>query len=467
VEKNIWSSSGGYYFQTYELQLIVTPCIDEDTNGWCLGGPVAFIKASRLCGIDLVIESSTTIGGVTLAVAETDAFKTAFQGSIAKQYDIIGSDVTVGTILEARRRLSSGVVIPFTIKTTGATAAQALKDVAIDTTSLQESIVAEYTGLENLGELTVEGMEALQDIHPKCSTLMCTDGTHSAIAGDPSCASYFCVQDEAACCTENPKCATLPCTDGTHSSILGEPSCAAAVCVQDEVACCAENVDCVGAWSTCAADCFDKIFTVSTAASGSGQECSESDGATSICSIGDGDCVETVDCVGAWSTCAVDCGDKTFAVSIAASGIGQGCSESDGATAVCNIGDGDCVETVDCVGAWSACAADCGDKAFTVSTAVSGIGQECSESDGATAICNIGDGNCSGDCIGAWSTCAVDCGDKAFTISTAVSGSGQECSESDGATAICNIGDDDCSGAATSVCSFSAMLVAMLGYSIM
>jgi hypothetical protein len=55
------------------------------------------------------------------------------------------------------------------------------------------------------------------------------------------------------------------------------------------------HVDCVGSWSTCAADCGAKTYTVTTAQSGSGNACAASHGATLACAAGEGDCPPNVD----------------------------------------------------------------------------------------------------------------------------------------------------------------------------
>jgi len=49
-------------------------------------------------------------------------------------------------------------------------------------------------------------------------------------------------------------------------------------------------VDCAGSWSTCAADCADKTYTVTTVASGNGAKCGTADAATDTCAPGDGQC---------------------------------------------------------------------------------------------------------------------------------------------------------------------------------
>ena len=52
-------------------------------------------------------------------------------------------------------------------------------------------------------------------------------------------------------------------------------------------------VDCVGSWSACTADCGDKTYTVETAAADGGAECAAAAGDATTCTVGDGDCVES------------------------------------------------------------------------------------------------------------------------------------------------------------------------------
>jgi len=111
-----------------------------------------------------VVESSATLQGVTLTVANSVEFKTAFKGGIAEQFAVSSSDVTIGTIVEGRRRLSGGVTIPFTITTTSASSAAGFKDVTVNTANIQTKILADYSGAENLSEMTVESVEDVQDV---------------------------------------------------------------------------------------------------------------------------------------------------------------------------------------------------------------------------------------------------------------------------------------------------------------
>jgi hypothetical protein len=95
-----------------------------------------------------------------------------------------------------------------------------------------------------------------------------------------------------------------------------------------------DSVDCVGSWSTCDASC-SKLYTVTTQQSGNGASCEADAGATETCSAGEGDCPP---------------------------------ADEAGATETCSAGDGDCPPNVDCHGYWSNCTADCGTSTYTVTT---------------------------------------------------------------------------------------------------
>ena len=105
------------------------------------------------------------------------------------------------------------------------------------------------------------------------------------------------------------------------------------------------NVDCVGSWSTCSADCADKVYTVERAQSGSGAPCAAVAGATQACAAGEGDCPPNVDCAGAWSDCTEMCeiaSVRTWTETAAASGEGTTCPPP----ADCAPGEGGCLECV-------------------------------------------------------------------------------------------------------------------------
>jgi len=111
-------------------------------------------------------EASVTISGVTLTTAQSDAFKSAFKDGIAAQYSgVISSDVTIGTIVEGRRRLSGGVTIPYTITTTIAATAQAALAVTLDKTSLGIKISDECeTNCGDISGLQVDSTTEFQEV---------------------------------------------------------------------------------------------------------------------------------------------------------------------------------------------------------------------------------------------------------------------------------------------------------------
>ena len=101
------------------------------------------------------------------------------------------------------------------------------------------------------------------------------------------------------------------------------------------------NTDCVGEWSTCAADCSDATYTVSVPSSGTGAACEAEDGATQTCSPGQGNCPLNTDCAGEWSACTDACetaSQRTWTETAAQSGGGAACP----AATDCSPGDGDC-----------------------------------------------------------------------------------------------------------------------------
>ena len=57
----------------------------------------------------------------------------------------------------------------------------------------------------------------------------------------------------------------------------------------------APDVNCVGAYSTCAADCTDATYVITTAQSGAGTACTAEAGATQACAAGDGACPEVAE----------------------------------------------------------------------------------------------------------------------------------------------------------------------------
>jgi len=110
-------------------------------------------------------EASVTISGVTLTTAQSANFKVAFIKGIAAQYSgVISSDVTIGTIVEGRRRLSGGVTIPYTITTTIAATAQAALAVTLDKTSLGIKISDECTNCGDISGLQVDSTTEFQEV---------------------------------------------------------------------------------------------------------------------------------------------------------------------------------------------------------------------------------------------------------------------------------------------------------------
>ena len=103
--------------------------------------------------------------------------------------------------------------------------------------------------------------------------------------------------------------------------------------------------------------------------------------------------VENTDCDGAYSRCAADCGDKEYTVFTQQSGLGAACGIAEGETTACVGGDGDCPAAVDCQGSYSTCDSDC-EKLYTVGVPSSGQGQACEAADGSTADCSPGEGDC-------------------------------------------------------------------------
>ena len=51
-----------------------------------------------------------------------------------------------------------------------------------------------------------------------------------------------------------------------------------------------ENINCEGNWSPCYEDCSDSIYTVTVPQSGQGVACEANDGASRVCNPGDGEC---------------------------------------------------------------------------------------------------------------------------------------------------------------------------------
>jgi hypothetical protein len=248
-------------------------------------------------------------------------------------------------------------------------------------------------------------------------------------------------------------------SDGTTVDSLGIIQCAAGFgrsdpAIAPSVLCsanggfvfrgCEENVDCDGAWSTCAYDCGDRTFSIHAEQGGAGLRCTSSAGDTRPCAAGQGDCPSDVDCVGNWGSCNSDC-LKTFGVLIARQGQGSQCEAGDSATEVCAAGEDECPQNIDCIGSFSVCARDCSGKVYEITTEQSGLGVQCHTNAGTTQTCSPGEGQCpvNTDCVGYWSSCTASC-EKSYTVTTAQSGQGTQCEAEDGDPLPCEPGVDNC-----------------------
>jgi hypothetical protein len=171
------------------------------------------------------------------------------------------------------------------------------------------------------------------------------------------------------------------------------------------------------------------------------------------------------DCMGSWSVCEPDCGDKTFTITqdvIGSVGNGRQCDASDGAITLCSDGEDLCF-SVDCVGAWSSleCNADCSDRVYSVSRQRILAGSECEAADGDVMVCNPGDSACplppaqddptyvppDVDCVGSWSDCTSACevaSQRVWEQSVAPSGNGAACDQVYEPAQSCAGGEGEC-----------------------
>jgi len=243
------------------------------------------------------------------------------------------------------------------------------------------------------------------------------------------------------------------CGTGTQSrtrTILTEPANGGTACgdLSESQDCntdpCPLNTDCIGSWSTCTADCIDKIYTVTTPQSGTGTECEAADGATEACLPGDGECPINCTYTEPDPSDCTECGVEIqgSATSIPSERVSE-CNDIPRYT--CAAGDGECPQNIACEGTWSECTAACetaSQRTFTETRAQSGTGAACPEA----VDCNPGDGGCplNTNCVGSWSTCTADCSDKRYTVTTPQSGQGRACESADGATRPCAAGEGDC-----------------------
>ena len=204
------------------------------------------------------------------------------------------------------------------------------------------------------------------------------------------------------------------------------------------------KTDCVGAWSECQADCSNKVYTITVAATGIGTDCPADTGDTKPCVPGEGQCLPAINCEGEWQTCSSACetaSQRVWREVWAQSGAGAACPEPTD----CEYGEGSCEAPVDCVGAWSECQADCGHKRFTISVRASASGQGCVARDGDTSRCAPGQGACPPDvdCEGEWSSCTRNCETAAQRVwlpTVEKSGRGRDCP----ASTDCRDGDGLC-----------------------
>ena len=259
---------------------------------------------------------------------------------------------------------------------------------------------------------------------------------------------------------------------------------------------CAPDIDCAGSWSTCLVDCADKVFTVTTAQSGSGNPCEAADGGTMACERGAGACVgdcltdsrcnhgtctnQICQCDSGYSGAYCASPDGCTGISAPAHG-GHGSCASDGSLAhgqtcshacdagytltgaqqpLCTAGvvatDITC-EPSSCVGVTAPtdgnlgnCASD-GTLAHGASCALScesgytpaGDQPSCTTGTLTSSVVCVADV----DCAGEWSACAADCGDKTYSVTTPQSGGGAACDVPNGRTAACERSDGQCVGA--------------------
>ena len=160
------------------------------------------------------------------------------------------------------------------------------------------------------------------------------------------------------------------------------------------------NKNCVGAFSTCSAQCMS-TYSISAPQSGSGTDCANNHGDTQACNPGDGACPckerKKIICLVlqpsiTFSTILSGCFwgalvNIRYLSSFSFSRIGAVLFY------FCNIYF---VVNTNCIGAFSTCAADCGVSTFSISTPQSGQGANCANNHGDTQACNPGDGDCPG-----------------------------------------------------------------------
>ena len=201
-------------------------------------------------------------------------------------------------------------------------------------------------------------------------------------------------------------------------------------------------VDCVGNWGACSAACNGgtQTFAITTPASGGGAACPFADGATQACNPQP--C--PINCVGSWQACTQPCGGgtSTFVVTTAAANGGAACLANHGDVMACNTQA--CALPVDCAGSWSPCDTTTGSQSFTITQAPQNGG----------AACPASPRNCSVDCVGAWGACAA--GSRTYTWSITPKNGGLSCPYVNGATEVGPCGVPYTSSAAS--CRFTYRL---------
>ena len=125
---------------------------------------------------------------------------------------------------------------------------------------------------------------------------------------------------------------------------------------------CIEDIDCVGVWSVCTAGCA-KQYSMSVAQSGSGSSCPAAHEDDATCNPGEGNCPSnctglTAPAHGSMSTCPSVLGHNASCAKACDSGY-----TLSGAQPSCDDGtltdSVECIEDIDCVGAWSVCTENC------------------------------------------------------------------------------------------------------------
>ena len=156
-----------------------------------------------------------------------------------------------------------------------------------------------------------------------------------------------------------------------NGAVCGSATGATAQCSPGEGLCPA--VDCAGNWTACDASC-EKTYAVGVPASTTGTilgaACSVDHGAVAGCAAGVDECPPNIDCVGSYSTCDETC-EHLYTVSVAQSGNGSACEAANQSVGRCSPGE-DLCPVGSCQGSWSVCQGDCGNKTYSVTVAATG-----------------------------------------------------------------------------------------------